>query len=498
MLCGVSGGGPGHAHNASPITAAAGFNKRRHPPAPNIDSRFPPPHTLRLLRSIRAGVELIDDARRSPARPAEEGVAGGTPRATTIGLSVSPVTCPLTLSREERFRDTSRFADLCSERTDVRAGRGRLSLSPPTDGNISTSPAASRSPRSATPSPSREGAHRAGAEALALLEPVPDPGPAAPGRAPDRPYLRRDGVLLQFGRRGGGMRHQGRAQVPCRDRSSRALSASSAAPARSTAARWRRSPPPETRNTCTGFGPPAPGFDHVAFGNLNEMRQRSAARDRGASWSSRCRAKAASRGARATISRACAPSATSSACFWSRRGAMRHGPHRASSSPMNGRASRPTCMAAAKALGGGFPVGACLATERAAVGMTAGTHGSTFGGNPLAMAVGQRRARRDARAGLLRAGRRASAACLRRRLEALVDGLSQGLRRGARQGPARGLANASCPTPRWSSKLRARRPADRRRPARMWCGCCRRSSSRSGHVDEAIGIIEGVARQWAA
>ncbi len=48
----------------------------------------------------------------------------------------------------------------------------------------------------------------------------------------------------------------------------------------------------------------------------------------------------------------------------------------------------PDIMAIAKALGGGFPVGACLATERAAAGMTAGTHGSTFGGNPLAMAVG--------------------------------------------------------------------------------------------------------------
>lgn len=48
----------------------------------------------------------------------------------------------------------------------------------------------------------------------------------------------------------------------------------------------------------------------------------------------------------------------------------------------------PDIMAIAKALGGGFPVGACLASERAAAGMTAGTHGSTFGGNPLAMAVG--------------------------------------------------------------------------------------------------------------
>ena len=48
----------------------------------------------------------------------------------------------------------------------------------------------------------------------------------------------------------------------------------------------------------------------------------------------------------------------------------------------------PDIMAVAKGLGGGFPVGAFLATEEAAKGMTPGTHGSTFGGNPLATAVG--------------------------------------------------------------------------------------------------------------
>jgi len=48
----------------------------------------------------------------------------------------------------------------------------------------------------------------------------------------------------------------------------------------------------------------------------------------------------------------------------------------------------PDIMAVAKALGGGFPIGACLATAEAAKGMTVGAHGSTFGGNPLAMAVG--------------------------------------------------------------------------------------------------------------
>ena len=49
---------------------------------------------------------------------------------------------------------------------------------------------------------------------------------------------------------------------------------------------------------------------------------------------------------------------------------------------------KPDVMAVAKALGGGMPIGACLATFKAAQGMTPGTHGSTFGGNPLACAVG--------------------------------------------------------------------------------------------------------------
>jgi acetylornithine/N-succinyldiaminopimelate aminotransferase len=49
----------------------------------------------------------------------------------------------------------------------------------------------------------------------------------------------------------------------------------------------------------------------------------------------------------------------------------------------------PDIMASAKGIGGGFPLGACLATEKAASGMVIGTHGSTYGGNPLAMAAGE-------------------------------------------------------------------------------------------------------------
>ncbi|MGB7269391.1 MAG: aminotransferase class III-fold pyridoxal phosphate-dependent enzyme, partial [Albidovulum sp.] len=50
----------------------------------------------------------------------------------------------------------------------------------------------------------------------------------------------------------------------------------------------------------------------------------------------------------------------------------------------------PDIMMVAKGIGGGFPLGAVLATEDAASGMVAGTHGSTYGGNPLACAVGAR------------------------------------------------------------------------------------------------------------
>jgi acetylornithine/N-succinyldiaminopimelate aminotransferase len=48
---------------------------------------------------------------------------------------------------------------------------------------------------------------------------------------------------------------------------------------------------------------------------------------------------------------------------------------------------KPDIVATAKAIGGGFPLGACLATKEAASGMTIGVHGTTYGGNPLAMAV---------------------------------------------------------------------------------------------------------------
>ncbi|WP_371037505.1 aspartate aminotransferase family protein [Rhodosalinus sp. FB01] len=79
----------------------------------------------------------------------------------------------------------------------------------------------------------------------------------------------------------------------------------------------------------------------------------------------------------------------------------------------------PDIMMVAKGIGGGFPLGAVLATETAASGMTAGTHGSTYGGNPLACAVGLRVMEILADPAFL-SGVRATGGTLRQGLEGLV------------------------------------------------------------------------------
>ena len=79
----------------------------------------------------------------------------------------------------------------------------------------------------------------------------------------------------------------------------------------------------------------------------------------------------------------------------------------------------PDIMMVAKGIGGGFPLGAVLATEKAAAGMIAGTHGSTYGGNPLACAVGAKVVELIADPAFLAEVNRKSA-LLRQRLEALV------------------------------------------------------------------------------
>ena len=79
----------------------------------------------------------------------------------------------------------------------------------------------------------------------------------------------------------------------------------------------------------------------------------------------------------------------------------------------------PDIMMVAKGIGGGFPIGAVLATERAAAGMTAGSHGSTYGGNPLGCAVASRVVEMIANPAFLAEVSRKSA-LFRQRLEGLV------------------------------------------------------------------------------
>jgi len=135
-----------------------------------------------------------------------------------------------------------------------------------------------------------------------------------------------------------------------------------------------------------GFGPMVDGFDHVAYGNLNEVRNAIGAQT-AAILVEPVQGEGGIipadpeflRGLRAT----CDEFGLLLIHDEVQTGIGRTG--KLFAHEWSGAA--PDLMAVAKGLGGGFPVGACLATERGATGIVAGTHGSTFGGNPLAMAV---------------------------------------------------------------------------------------------------------------
>ncbi|HEX3538445.1 MAG TPA: aspartate aminotransferase family protein [Stellaceae bacterium] len=136
-----------------------------------------------------------------------------------------------------------------------------------------------------------------------------------------------------------------------------------------------------------GFGPPMDGFDHVAFNNLNEMRaavteQTAAILVEPVQGEGGVRAPSADylKGLREI----CDEFGLLLVYDEVQSGMGRTGrlfAHEWVGVP-------PDVMGVAKALGNGLPIGACLATEKAAVGMVAGSHGSTFGGNPMAVAAG--------------------------------------------------------------------------------------------------------------
>ena len=135
-----------------------------------------------------------------------------------------------------------------------------------------------------------------------------------------------------------------------------------------------------------GFGPPMDGFDHVPFGNLNALRDAVTAETAGILIEP-IQGESGIRPADPDYMRGLRAAADEFGlllffdevqCGMGRTGKL-------FAHQWSGVA--PDVMATAKALGGGFPVAACMATENAAQGMGVGSHGSTFGGNPLAMAV---------------------------------------------------------------------------------------------------------------
>jgi acetylornithine/N-succinyldiaminopimelate aminotransferase len=136
-----------------------------------------------------------------------------------------------------------------------------------------------------------------------------------------------------------------------------------------------------------GFGPLLDGFDQVAFGNLNELRA-AVTPETAAINIEPILGEGGIKAAPAEYLRSLRQIADEFGlllffdeiqCGMGRTGKL---------FAHEWAGITPDVMSVAKAIGGGFPLGACLATENAASGMVAGTHGSTYGGNPLAMAVG--------------------------------------------------------------------------------------------------------------
>jgi len=241
-----------------------------------------------------------------------------------------------------------------------------------------------------------------------------------------------------------------------------------------------------------GFGPPAPGFDHVPFGNLNEMRA-AVTKETAAILVEPVQGEGglavAPEGYLEGLHAICDEFGLllvydEVQCGMGRTGKL-------FAHEWEGVA--PDVLATAKGLGGGFPVGACLATERAAVGMTAGSHGSTFGGNPLAMAVANAVLDVMLTEGFL-ANVERMAALLRKRLGAVVARFPRVFAQVRGKGLLIGL---KCVVP--NTEI-----VDRLRQGGLLTAGAGDNVVRllppliigASHVDEAVGVIEGAARQW--
>jgi acetylornithine/N-succinyldiaminopimelate aminotransferase len=242
-----------------------------------------------------------------------------------------------------------------------------------------------------------------------------------------------------------------------------------------------------------GFGPPAPGFDHVAYGNLNEMRAKVSKETAGIivePVQGEGGLAAASADYLKGLRAICDEFGLLLVFDEVQSGMGRTGKLFAH----EWAGVTPDIMALAKGLGGGFPIGAFLATEQAAKGMTAGTHGSTFGGNPLAMAVANEVVTVMAEPGFLPHVQRV-AAVLRAKLDALVKVHPKVLAEVRGKGL---LIGFKCAVPNFElvEKLRgvglltvaAGDNAVRLLPPLI---------IEEQHVEEAVGMIDTVARSWS-
>ncbi len=205
-------------------------------------------------------------------------------------------------------------------------------------------------------------------------------------RAALRAELCRPRVLLQFRRGSDGRRDQDRRAAISSPRGIRNATASSPSRARSTAARSATLAATGSAKYLEGFGPPMDGFDQVPHGDLEAVKKAIGPHTAGiliepvqGEGGVRSAPQPFFKALRAALRRdglllafdevQTGMGRTGDLFAYKRVGVT------------------PDVMSLAKALGGGFPIGAVLATAEAAAGMTPGSHGSTFGGNPLAIAA---------------------------------------------------------------------------------------------------------------
>ena len=242
-----------------------------------------------------------------------------------------------------------------------------------------------------------------------------------------------------------------------------------------------------------GFGPPLDGFDRVAYGDLDGVRA-AVGPETAAVLVEPVQGEGGVRPADPEFLRGLRAVCDEAGllliydevqCGMGRTGHLFA--YRAADAP-------PDVMALAKGLGGGFPIGACLATGRAASGMTAGTHGSTFGGNPLACAAAN--AVLDVLledgflAGVAERGARLGAG-LRRLAEAHPAVIAEARGTGFMWGMRCAVANAALADAAFARGLLTVLAADnvvRLLPPLI---------ASDAHVDEALGIVEACCADLA-